>query len=83
MTTTPPTPQDWNTWAWEYRKRTGDEIRYVYLALLAVIGSNHPRVMTEAMRSLERIYPDGLSHPRAGEGSEPVQLHPAAGEEQQ
>lgn len=51
---------DWYAAVRDYRQRTGDEMRDVYLALLTFIGSRHPRVMAEAQRTLEQVYPDGI-----------------------
>jgi hypothetical protein len=53
---------DWHGAARDYRQRTGDEMRDIYLALLSFIGARHPRVMAEARRTLERTYPHGLKH---------------------
>jgi hypothetical protein len=52
---------DWLEHARAYRQRTGDEMRDVYLALLFFVGRDHPRVMAEALRGLEGLYPDGIA----------------------
>lgn len=61
-----PDDDKWLDKAQAYRQRTGEDMRDVYLALLALIGTHHPRVMAETVRRLESLYPSG---PSAGPAS--------------